>query len=119
MIAQVFDNLFDTEFMVKVEKQLKFLPVSAINIANGTAYPSGESGSHCLMGENIFERKSLNTVVNLMKDSEVFFEMLERIEDYVENDIIMNDILNIVCDRQEKAHAEYHRLEDLELKLRE
>jgi hypothetical protein len=22
-----------------------------------------------------------------------------------------------VCDRQEKAHAEYHRLEDLELKL--
>jgi hypothetical protein len=39
------------------------------------------------------------------------------IDDYVDNDTIMNDILGIVCDRQEKAHAEYHRLEDLELKL--
>ena len=37
--------------------------------------------------------------------------------DYIDNDTIMNDILSIVCDRQEKAHAEYHRLEDLELKL--
>ena len=27
----------------------------------------------------------------------------------------MEDILDIVCDRQERAHAEYHRLEDLEL----
>ena len=92
MIAQVFDNLFDTEFMVKVEKQIKFLPVSAINIANGTAYPSRDSGSHCLMGENIFERTSLNTVVNLMKDSEIFFEMLERIEDYVETRYFLDRI---------------------------
>ena len=41
------------------------------------------------------------------------------LDDYVDNDVIMRDILNIVCDRQEAAHAEYHRLEDLELKLRE
>jgi len=31
----------------------------------------------------------------------------------------MNDILSIVCERQERAHAEYHKLEDLELKLRD
>ena len=41
------------------------------------------------------------------------------LDDYVDNDIIMNDILDIVCDRQERAHAEYHKLEDLELKLRD
>ena len=41
------------------------------------------------------------------------------LDDYVDNDVIMGDILNIVCDRQEAAHAEYHRLEDLELKLRD
>ena len=41
------------------------------------------------------------------------------LDDYVENDIIVGDILNIVCDRQEAAHAEYHKLEDLGLKLRE
>ena len=41
------------------------------------------------------------------------------LDDYVDNDIIMNDILDIVCDRQERAHAEYHKIEDLELKLRD
>ena len=32
------------------------------------------------------------------------------LDDYVDNDIIMEDILDIVCDRQERAHAEYHKL---------
>ena len=40
------------------------------------------------------------------------------LDDGVENDIIMDDILNM-CERQERAHAEYHKLEDLELKLRD
>ena len=47
-------------------------------------------------------------------------EALDKyLDDYVENEIILNDILNIVCERQESAHAEYLKLEDLELKLRE
>ena len=47
-------------------------------------------------------------------------EALDKyLDDYVENDIIMEDILDIICVRQEQAHAEYHKLEDLELKLRE
>ena len=29
----------------------------------------------------------------------------------------MKDILDIVCERQEREHVEYHRLEDLELKM--
>jgi hypothetical protein len=41
------------------------------------------------------------------------------LEDDIDNDVIVNDILDIICERQERAHAEYHRLEDLELKLRE
>jgi hypothetical protein len=45
-------------------------------------------------------------------------EALDKyIDDYVDTDTIMKDILGIVCDRQEKAHAEYHRLEELEMKL--
>ena len=39
------------------------------------------------------------------------------LDDGIDNDIIMEDILNIVCERQETAHAEYLKLEDLELKL--
>lgn len=41
------------------------------------------------------------------------------LDDYEDNNVIMDDILSIVCDRQERAHAEYKKLEDLELKLRE
>ena len=41
------------------------------------------------------------------------------LDDGVDNDVIMEDILNIVCDRQDAAHAEYLKLEELELKLRE
>ena len=45
-------------------------------------------------------------------------EALDKyIDDYVDNDTIMKDILGIVCERQERAHAEFYRLEDLELKL--
>tara|TARA_Y100000289_G_scaffold41924_1_gene41595 strand:+ start:318 stop:467 length:150 start_codon:yes stop_codon:yes gene_type:complete len=43
----------------------------------------------------------------------------EYLDEGIDNDIIMQDILNIVCDRQEAAHAEYLKLEDLEHKLRE
>ncbi len=47
-------------------------------------------------------------------------EALDKyLDDYIDNDVIMADILNIVCDRQEVAHKEYHKLEDLELKLRD
>ena len=41
------------------------------------------------------------------------------LDDYEDNSVIMSDILSIVCERQERAHAEYNKLEDLELKLRD
>ena len=41
------------------------------------------------------------------------------LDNYIENDIIVNDILNIICDRQEQAHAELNKLNDLEEKLRD
>ena len=41
------------------------------------------------------------------------------LDDYVDNQVIVNDILDIVCVRQERAQAEYRNLEDLELKLRD
>ena len=41
------------------------------------------------------------------------------LDDYVENDVIVKDIVNIIGDRQETAHKEYLKLEDLELRIRE
>ena len=31
----------------------------------------------------------------------------QYLDDYVDNEVIVKDILNIVCERQERAHAEY------------
>ena len=47
-------------------------------------------------------------------------EALEKyIDDGVDNQVILNDILNIVCARQVTAHNEFKKLSDLETKLRE
>ena len=47
-------------------------------------------------------------------------EALDKyLDDYVENEIILNDNLNIVCERQDAAHTEFTKLSDLETKLRE
>ena len=40
------------------------------------------------------------------------------LDDYVDNDVIRNDILSILEDRSEAAYAEFNRLTELEAKLR-
>ncbi len=41
------------------------------------------------------------------------------LDDEIDNQTILEDILNIVCVRQESAHLEFTKLSDLESKLRE
>ena len=46
-------------------------------------------------------------------------EALDKyLDDYVDNDIIMNDILCILEDRSESAYAEFNKVNELESKLR-
>ena len=45
--------------------------------------------------------------------------IFKYLDDGIENEVILADILNIVSDRQEAAHAESLRLADLETKVRE
>ena len=40
------------------------------------------------------------------------------LDDYVENDVIHNDILDILGDRSESAFAEFNKITELEAKLR-
>jgi hypothetical protein len=40
------------------------------------------------------------------------------LDDYVDNQDIMNDILDIICDRSEIAYKEFSKLNELEAKLR-
>ena len=46
-------------------------------------------------------------------------EALDKyLDDYVDNDVIMNDILCILEDRSESAYAEFNKVNELESKLR-
>ena len=40
------------------------------------------------------------------------------LDDYEDNQVIINDILSVVCDRSETAYKEFSKLNDLESKLR-
>jgi hypothetical protein len=47
-------------------------------------------------------------------------EALDKyLDDYVDNDIIIGDILSILAERSETAYAEFSKLNELESKLRE
>ena len=92
MIAQIFDNLFDYDYMVQVEKTMLHLPVTAINEANGTGYPAGQHGTHKLFGENLFERRSINHIVNWTPKCECFFNMFSHIEEQVDFPLLLNRI---------------------------
>ena len=83
-------------------KSIRILTISLLNISVNIAY----YGLQTLLPE--WHRK------RYLKEA-----LYKYLDDYVDNDIIVGDILDIICDRQERAHAEYHKLEDLELKLRE
>ena len=39
-------------------------------------------------------------------------------DDYVENDVIMDDILDVLESRSDSAYAEYNKITELESKLR-
>jgi len=46
-------------------------------------------------------------------------EALDKyLDDKIDNQIILNDILNIICARSETAYKEFIKLNDLESKLR-
>jgi len=46
-------------------------------------------------------------------------EALDKyLDDYVDNDVIRNDILSVLGERSEAASAEYNRISELESKLR-
>jgi hypothetical protein len=41
------------------------------------------------------------------------------LDEYVDNQTIVNDILSVVCDRSQTAYNEFHKLNELEAKLRD
>ena len=46
-------------------------------------------------------------------------EALDKyLDDYVENDVIMDDILDVLESRSDSAYAEYNKITELESKLR-
>ena len=43
--------------------------------------------------------------------------MYKYLDDYVDNDVIIKDITDILAERSERAYKEFSRINDLEAKL--
>ena len=61
-MMRVFDNIFDRRYLDELVSKLSHSPWYPNNIANRSTWPYGETGSHCIFGEQFFERKSLDII---------------------------------------------------------
>ena len=106
MIAHVIDDLFDPQFLVKLESEiLNKVPVYSTNIANRTSYPYGFKGSHRLLGADIFVREGHNRVDTLHPSAGIFFDAFEIIENNIfDCPIFLHRIdINLQCYGQDGA----------------
>ena len=56
--VMVFDNVFDDEYIMKLNKICDELPNKPNNIANRSSYPHGTIGTHNLMGCSLYQKRS-------------------------------------------------------------
>lgn len=79
----VKDSLFDLYYLCKFFSKLEEIPLKTTNIANRNTWPYGYKGSHRLLGATIFQRTSLNRVVEFLPKSQMFFDVFEMLEQEV------------------------------------
>lgn len=80
MICKVLDNLFDDIYIHQIDAMIRDIPLCSNNVANRSTYPFGQEGTHRLLGQLIFDRKSLNNITVLHESAKTFFDIFEMIE---------------------------------------
>lgn len=85
MICEVYDNQFDKLYLHQFYQEvITRLPYNFTNIANRNTAPYGYSGSHQLVGCNIFSRTEINNVTSIeLQWFEQFYEMFKILEDKI------------------------------------
>lgn len=96
MICKILDNLFDEIYVHQVDALVRDIPVCSNNVANRSTWPFGQTGTHRLLGQVLFNRKSLNTITVLHESSKTFFEIFEMIEQKLNTKFYLSQIsLNV------------------------
>ena len=55
---KIFDDIFDKRFHDEFTNKLRYANWYPTNISNRTTWPYGEKGTHRLLGDVLFKRKS-------------------------------------------------------------
>lgn len=96
MICKILDNLFDEIYIHQVDALVRDIPLCSNNIANRSTWPFGQTGTHRLLGQILFDRKSLNKITVLHESSKTFFEIFEMIEQKLNTKFYLSQIsLNV------------------------
>lgn len=84
-LCDVFDDKFDPLYLHEFyENTISTLPYNFTNIANRETKPYGHTGSHRLVGCNIFHRTGLNDINEIKWEYFPFFQhMYEMVEEIV------------------------------------
>ena len=93
MICEVYDNVFDARFLHEFfDDVITRTGYNITNIANRNTQPYGNSGSHRLLGKQIFNRGNVNDIQDIdimtFHDCMRMYEMIENVLDeklYLQN----------------------------------
>ena len=85
MICEVYDDKFDALYLHDFyENVIAKLPYNFTNIANRHTAPYGYSGSHRLIGCNVFNREGLNKITSIEPAHYPdFYQMYEILENKI------------------------------------
>ena len=73
---RVFDNIFDKKFLDDFSYKLRYTTWNTYNIANRKTWPYGEKGTHRLLGNVLFDRKSID-IIKYHDDLELSYEAIK------------------------------------------
>ena len=73
---RVFDNVFDKRFLDEFSHKLRYTTWKVSNTANRTTWPYGEKGTHRLLGDMLFNRKSID-IIEYNDDLELSYSAIE------------------------------------------
>ena len=59
---RVFDNIFDKRFLDDFSHKLRLTTWKVNNTANRTTWPYGDTGTHRLLGNKLFSRKTIDII---------------------------------------------------------
>jgi len=92
MIGTVIDDRFDQKYLYDLFSVVEELKYRATNVANRRTWPFGYKGTHRLMGATVFNRLSINRILQLHPSASHFFDLFEQIENILGEQYFLSTI---------------------------